>query len=572
MFLYKDYLNGKGLNISDYDAPFCTKAEKYTISVQHKYEFVIFDYSFTHDLYSEINNFNLMLKEGGYFILRQKLEHPEQYKKIFSFKKDFSINNLYLKNFFIEDNIASFIFKKQKPKNGLYIGVVSENKERVINTLKKIRSSKKFSNTFLIVKIFSKDEYWKDKDFYEQLTGFSALAIFILYDSWYNNVLSGWNHHINQFNGKNLFLIDDTFNIDSYDPNIPFGEDYILIEDVNSIRKLNGIDFRYKTLRWGIFDLAKRLGEKVKTPKFNEHDYYRYNLKNYRNVSREGYRDITIAEALGDNILCFNLIEGLIRKNIDVNVRTMYPFLYSLSPEVKIDDKKNSFMDSLGFTVYEHGDALSCKTLEQAYFSMLGYPELYKKQNKNFTTLKYINEYREKYGNKLILLAPSASNYEGLDNGIVISNKSWPVDRWEKIIEYLKDKGYIVVQVGASSDLQVENVNEKFFDKSFEELVNLIKVSKFFLSIDTFFQHLCGLMNKKGVVLTPRHNEHAYWPSIEYIQGTNYKKNSKEQEKYEHLKWIKDHLNPYRKPCMESITEDQVKEKIDNLINRFDKY
>jgi len=340
-----------------------------------------------------------------------------------------------------------------------------------------------------------------------------------------------------------------------------------------SVRKVNGLDYRYNTTEWGIYDLARKLNYKTDTPKFQEYDYYRYNLKEYRDLYNPEKRDITVMEALGDNILAFNIINNLVKEGKEVNIRTVYPFLYELSPEIKsVNNKKNQFMDGTAFTVYEHGHEMDSPTLEQAYFTMWGHPEFIGKRTKRFPTLKYVNNMFEEYGRNIIAIAPSASNAEGPDNGIEISNKTWPLERWEVIVEHLQKKGFTVVQVGTEKDLQLKKVDHKFFNKSFEELVCFIKACKFFLSIDTFFQHLCGLMDKKGIVVTPRHNEHAYWPSIEYIQGDNFEEDSDKQVDYEHLKWIKDHLNPYRKPCMESITIDRVKERVDNLISLFDKY
>ena len=133
------------------------------------------------------------------------------------------------------------------------------------------------------------------------------------------------------------------------------------------------------------------------------------------------------------------------------------------------------------------------------------------------------------------------------------------------LVDYLKQRGYHTIQVGAKDDFTVDNVDEFFFNRSFSDLVALITVSKFFLGLDTFFQHLCGLMDKKGIVLTPAHNDHAFWPSIQYIVGTN-------GVEFEGMKWLKDHLNPHRKPCMDSITYEKVQGEVDKLISCFDKY
>ena len=72
-------------------------------------------------------------------------------------------------------------------------------------------------------------------------------------------------------------------------------------------------------------------------------------------------------------------------------------------------------------------------------------------------------------------------------------------------------------------------------------------------------------MGKKGIVVTPAHNDHAFWPSTTYIIG-------KVSENFEHIKWLKDHLNPFRAACMKLITLKTVKTEVDKIIDSFNKY
>ena len=276
-------------------------------------------------------------------------------------------------------------------------------------------------------------------------------------------------------------------------------------------------------------------------------------------------RWINIHEALGDNICAFNLLESLKRDN-NLSVSTAYPFLYELSGDVKLSHNLIELC-GLGFNVYEHGSENHSKTLESAYFSMNGEEELYKNRRWKYfynpdDVIKIREEYKDK---KIVLLAPSASNREGPSNGLMLSNKTWEFKRWEQIVEHLQKSGYYVVQVGVKEDFKVSNVNEYFFNRSFSELVALIITSKFFLGLDTFFQHLCGLMGKKGIVVTPAHNDHAFWDSTTYIVG-------KVAENFENLKWLKDHLNPFRAACMKSISVESVKSEVDKIIDSFNKY
>ena len=52
MFLYEEYISGKGLNLSDYKVSGCDSLKKYQISVVHKYNFVILDYENNQSTYN----------------------------------------------------------------------------------------------------------------------------------------------------------------------------------------------------------------------------------------------------------------------------------------------------------------------------------------------------------------------------------------------------------------------------------------------------------------------------------------------------------------------------------------
>jgi hypothetical protein len=198
---------------------------------------------------------------------------------------------------------------------------------------------------------------------------------------------------------------------------------------------------------------------------------------------------------------------------------------------------------------------------------MYGYEDKIKtKRRKYFYNPETVEQIKNKYsGKQIVLIAPYASNREGPSNGIQKSNKTWDYKRWEQVIDFLHGKDYYVIQVGVKEDETVGNIDESFLNQPFSDLVALIKISKFFLSVDTFFQHLCGLMDKKGIVVTPDFNDHINWPAIIYIVG-------KTDKKFEDLRWTKDHLNPYRKICMDNITVETVIEESNKLIDCFNKY
>lgn len=567
MFFLDEYLIGKGLNFTDIYNNKCKKIEEYSVRVIPFYNFVLCDFEKLVNKENELVNFSHSLNNNGYLIIRQKNTHEECYEEIFFYNELLNSYSLSLKLFESDEDYNYFIFKKIKIKQSLFIGTVSNNKEKVIKIAKEIVNSNLNEEYFIKFHILSSEPIWQDASVYVSLPKFSSLGIFLQHNETgfeNNKLVYNWNKLINICRTKQILLINDNFEISKFKKDIPFTKNYLYFKDINKIRRLNGLDFKYNSLEWCLYDLSTRFKLNFNIPEYNEKDSSRYEFKKKNNILGDSYRFINIHEALGDNICSFNLLESLKENNIEVG--TVYPFLYELSGDIKLRQDKHE-LNSLGFMVYEHGSELKCKSLEYAYFSMLGEEELYKKRKHKIfynreNVYKLLAEYKNK---KIVLIAPSASNREGPNNGVMKSNKSWNFERWQKVVTHLQNKGYYVIQVGVKEDFKVDNVNEFFFNRSFNDLVALITISKFFLGLDTFFQHLCGLMKKKGIVVTPAHNDHAFWPSIIYIVG-------KVKEDFENMKWLKDHLNPYRASCMNNISIENVITEVDKLIDSFDKY
>lgn len=567
MFFLDKYITGTGLNFTNLYNNKVSKVKNYSIQLIPKYNFVICEFEELQHTESELTNYAHSIKLGGYLIIRKKYTHEECYNEIYFYNDILDSLGLNLINYEVEDNYCCFIFKKVKKLKSLFVGAVVEDKEKLIKITHDIANSELAKNNYIALQVLSKEELWLDSEIFKKLPKFSSVSIFTQhhekgFDN--NKLLYNWNRLINVCKSKQILLINDNFNINNFYSHIPFTNEYLYITDINKIRKLNGIDFRYETIEWGVYDLCKRYNLNSKEPEFNENDNKRLKEKQNDELIDNSIRWVNIHEALGDNICAFNLLECI--KSPKLEVATAYPFLYELSYDIKLRNSRHE-INGLGFSSYEHGSELKCKSLEHAYFSMLGEADLYPpKKKKIFYNTDAVNRLKEEYKNKkIVLLAPSASNREGPGNGLMKSNKTWDFERWKLVVTHLQNKGYYVIQVGVKEDFTVDNVNEFFFNRSFSDLVALITVSKFFMGLDTFFQHLCGLMGKKGIVVTPAHNDHAFWPSATYIVG-------KVNENFEHLKWIKDHLNPYRAPCMKSITVESVIQEADKLIECFDKY
>lgn len=568
MYPFSKYLTKKGLNLSSIELSKYPKVSNYKVPVCSKYNFIIVDFDKILHQESDLHNFGSSLKNFGTLIIIQKVTHEECYNEVLYHVDLLNRTNTNLISFEGDEEYNYFIFRKEKKTESVFLGAYSEDKNQTLKVLNNIDNSSLFSNYFIVLHVHGENELWLNQEFTSKLPKFSINCIFTKHkESGFENNENAynWNRLINVCRNKKLLLINDSFNIKDFSFSEKYGKGYIFISDIKKCRRIGGLDFKYKTLDWVIYDFAKRMGDKIPEPLLHEEDKQRFETKKAKGLIDNSIRWINIHEALGDNVCAFNLLESL-KRNTNLLVSTAYPFLYDLSGDIKIRHDLWE-LNGLGFNVYEHGSENQSRTLESAYFSMNGEEDLYEKRRwKYFYNVDDVTKIKKEFGNKdIVLIAPSASNREGPSNGLMLSNKTWDFKKWEQIVSYLQSKNYYVIQVGVKEDFKVENVNEYFFNRSFGELVALIIASRFFMGVDTFFQHLCGLMGKKGIVVTPAHNDHAFWPSTTYIVG-------KVKEDFEHLKWIKDHLNPFRASCMKSISVETVKEEVDKILNSFNKY
>jgi len=568
MFHLSKYFSGKGLNLTCENLTKYPCVKSYKVPVIPKYDFIIADLENLLHQESDLFNFGRALKQNGTLILRNKNTHEESYNEVFYHVDLLHSINTDLINFESDESYNYFVFKKKKKTDSIFLGAYSVDKNEILRALKEFSQSEIYKNNFIPFHLYGDNELWLNKSYTSLLPKFTITCIFTRHKEtgFENNENAyNWNRILNITRTKKVLLINDSFTIKDFSEDKKYSSSYLFITDVKKARKIGGLDFKYETLEWIVYDFACRMGDEIPEPQFHKKDKERFESKKSKDLINNNIRWINIHEALGDNVCAFNLLETLKRDN-NLFVSTAYPFLYDLSGDIKIRHSLHE-LNGLGFNVYEHGSENKSRTLEYAYFSMNGEEDLYEnRRTKCFYNVDDLAKIRNEYKDKqIVLLAPSASNREGPSNGLMLSNKTWEFKRWEQIVSYLQSKNYYVIQVGVKEDFKVENVNEYFFNRSFGELVALINISRFFMGVDTFFQHLCGLMGKKGIVVTPAHNDHAFWPSTVYVVG-------KVKEDFEHLKWIKDHLNPFRAACMKAISVDQVREQVDKIIDSFNKY
>jgi hypothetical protein len=568
MFFLDKYFSGKGLNLTRDNILKYPRSNTYKIPVIAKYNFVAVDFEKIFHQESDLFTFGKILKNHGHLIIRQKITHEECYSEVFYHVNLLNKADTNLIKFESDEEYNYFIFKKEKKKDSMFLGAYSVEKEKMLSALTEISKSFLYKDYFLPLHLYGENELWKIESFTSKVPRFTINCIFTKqkeHNPDNNENALNWNRLINVCRTKKVLLINDDFNIENFSLQNKYSKSYLYVDNIKKARQIGGIDFKYKTIEWSIYDFATRMGDKIEEPEYHEKDKQRYLLKKSHKLLDNSIRWINIHEALGDNICTFNLLESL-KRSCDLKIGTVYPFLYELSGDIPLRFDLHE-VSGLGFNVYEHGSENRSKTLESAYFSMHGEEDLYENRRwKFFYNLNNVKKIKKEYeGKNVVLIAPSASNREGPDNGLMLSNKTWDLKRWEKIVSYLQKRGYHVVQVGVKEDFKVDNVNEYFFNRSFGELAALVVVSRFFLSLDTFFQHLCGIMCKKGIVITPAHNDHASWPTSTYVVG-------KTTETFEHIKWLKDHLNPYRADCMNNIPVSAVKIEVDKIIDCFDKY
>ena len=74
---------------------------------------------------------------------------------------------------------------------------------------------------------------------------------------------------------------------------------------------------------------------------------------------------------------------------------------------------------------------------------------------------------------------------------------------WDELVSLLKNDHDEIIQIGLSGEIKIEGVSEVKFNLKMKEIENLIEKCDFWISVDSFIQHLVHNMKdkKSGVVL-----------------------------------------------------------------------
>lgn len=96
----------------------------------------------------------------------------------------------------------------------------------------------------------------------------------------------------------------------------------------------------------------------------------------------------------------------------------------------------------------------------------------------------------------MILIFPYAKRL----NNSCENPKNYPY--WNELVSLLK-KDYDIIQVGLQNELKIQGISDFKFNLRLKEIENLIKECDFWISVDSFIQHLVNNMKepKPGVVL-----------------------------------------------------------------------
>ena len=92
----------------------------------------------------------------------------------------------------------------------------------------------------------------------------------------------------------------------------------------------------------------------------------------------------------------------------------------------------------------------------------------------------------------MIIISPYA---KGMRNGMP-HPKNYPY--WKKLIELL-DKDELIIQIGIEGEQQLVPDFRKNFKLA--ELAELVEACRTWVSVDSFFQHFCWDLGKRGIVL-----------------------------------------------------------------------
>lgn len=136
---------------------------------------------------------------------------------------------------------------------------------------------------------------------------------------------------------------------------------------------------------------------------------------------------------------------------------------------------------------------------------------------------------------KNIIISPYSRKLRNDNNNA----KNYPY--WEELVLELKKLNFFVIQIGIIGEDFIKGVDEFQFNKSLEEIEELLKNSELFISVDNFLPHLAHSVGVNGVVIFSRSDPYIYG----YKENANILKDRKYLREdqfgmWEHCEYIED--------------------------------
>jgi ADP-heptose:LPS heptosyltransferase len=136
-------------------------------------------------------------------------------------------------------------------------------------------------------------------------------------------------------------------------------------------------------------------------------------------------------------------------------------------------------------------------------------------------------------------------------------SKEWYPERWAKVVGWLRDKGYKVMQLGGEDSLPIPGAINLLGQTGIRQALALLKQARCFLGIDSVFNHAAHGFGVRGVVLFG-----ASTPEIwGYAENINIYKGLKCQPC---IDLLQDKCHARR--CMQQISVEEVIQALESVV------
>lgn len=147
--------------------------------------------------------------------------------------------------------------------------------------------------------------------------------------------------------------------------------------------------------------------------------------------------------------------------------------------------------------------------------------------------------------------------------------KDWYNDRWERVIDRLFKRGYVVLQIGLGSEPLLTGATD-FRGHTIKEAISAIKYANIHLGVDSFTNHASATVATQALILFGSTSP----VGSGYAQNINIYKDLRCQPCYKEYEWSKDNKGtcPHKRLCMDQISVDEVFDSFLKLESRSSAY